>query len=250
MENPKFKLEGIVKSKGDMEDFEGPLALILLLLSKNKIEIRDVQISVILEQYLQYLDEMKNMDLEIASEFVAMASHLTYIKTKMLLSENDEEVSELESLMLSLEELQRKDGYPKIKFAAEFLSACRSRGEGYITKVPEPLGKQNEYVYGHNKQDLELAILSILGRDELDMKALSKTLTMPEKITYPVSLKTEEIIKLLKNRGTVCVRELLFESRSRTEIIATFVAVLELCKMGSIILVGTDENLSVCCTEN
>ncbi len=250
MENPKFKLEGIVKSKGDMEDFEGPLALILLLLSKNKIEIRDVQISLILDQYLEYLDEMKKMDLEIASEFVAMASHLTYIKTKMLLSENDEEISELESLMLSLEELQRREEYPKIKFAAEFLAACRTCGEGYITKAPEPLVRDSEYGYSHKKEDLELALLSVLGREELDMRAFAKTLMMPEKITYPVSLKTEEIIKLLKNRGTVGVRELLLESRSRTEIIATFVAVLELCKMGSIIFVGTDENLSVSYAEN
>ena len=250
MENPSFKLEGIVKSKGDMEDFEGPLALILLLLSKNKIEIRDVQISVILMQYLEYLDEMKNMDLEIASEFVAMASHLTYIKTKMLLAENDEDISELETLMLSLEELQRRDGYPKIKFAAEFLAACRARGEGYIIKAPETLSEGNEYNYSHNKVDLELAILSILGREEIDIKMLASTLPIPEKITYPVSLKTEEIILMLKNRGTVSVRELLRESRSRTEVIATFVAVLELCKMGSILFIGTDENLLVSCTEN
>ena len=84
-----------------MEDFEGPLNLILMLLSKNKIEIRDIKISDILDQYLDYLAQMESMDLEIASEFIQMASHLLYIKTKTLLSTEDE-VSELEMLIASL----------------------------------------------------------------------------------------------------------------------------------------------------
>ena len=102
MENPSFFLEGVVREKNELQDFEGPLSLILMLLSKNKIEIRDIKISDILDQYLEYLAQMQSMDLEIASEFVQMASHLLYIKTKTLLS-GDEEVSELEVLMASLE---------------------------------------------------------------------------------------------------------------------------------------------------
>lgn len=248
MVNPTFKLEGIVKSKDDMEDFEGPLALILLLLSKNKIEIRDVQISVILEQYLEYLGEMQRMDLEIASEFVAMASHLTYIKARMLLASDDEPVSELETLMSSLEELKRRDCYAGIKFAAEYLAACRERGIGYFTKPPEPLCADKNYEFIHPKEDLEKAVLAVLGRGELEAETSSKIIVLPQKITYSVLQKTEEILSALKSRGTVSVRRLLLESHSRTEVIATFVAVLELCKTGSIIFVGTDENLVVSCT--
>ena len=91
MENPSFYLEGIVKDKDELQDFEGPLSLILMLLSKNKIEIRDIKISEILDQYLEYLGKMQSMDLEVASEFVQMASHLLYIKTRKLLT-GDEEV--------------------------------------------------------------------------------------------------------------------------------------------------------------
>ena len=80
MENPSFFLEGVIHEKNELQDFEGPLSLILMLLSKNKIEIRDVSISEILDQYLDYLDRMQSMDLEIASEFVQMAAHLLYIK--------------------------------------------------------------------------------------------------------------------------------------------------------------------------
>ena len=76
MENPSFYLEGVVHEKNELQDFEGPLSLILMLLFKNKIEIRDIKISEILDQYLEYLDQMQKLDLEIASEFVQMASHL------------------------------------------------------------------------------------------------------------------------------------------------------------------------------
>ena len=91
MNEPSYHLEGIVRTRSEeMEDFNGPLDVILLLLSKNKIEIEDVSITAILEQYLAYLDEMKRLDMEIASEFITMASHLMVIKTKMLLSASEQ----------------------------------------------------------------------------------------------------------------------------------------------------------------
>ena len=91
MDEPRYHLGSVVHAKGEtLEDFDGPLDVILLLLSKNKIEIQDIQISAILEQYLAYLDEMKRMDMEIASEFIAMASYLMYIKTRMLLSKAEQ----------------------------------------------------------------------------------------------------------------------------------------------------------------
>ena len=73
MSQPQYRLEGIVHTRSqEMEDFEGPLDVIFLLLSKNKIEIQDVSISAILEQYLAYLDEMKRLDMDIASEFISL----------------------------------------------------------------------------------------------------------------------------------------------------------------------------------
>ena len=104
MEDLTYHLEGILKTKDDIQDFEGPLTLILMLLQKNKIEIRDIVISDILDQYTEYLNQMEKMDLEIASEFVQMAAYLLYIKTKMLLTE-EKEVTELELLIQSLEQM-------------------------------------------------------------------------------------------------------------------------------------------------
>ena len=114
MDNPIFKLEKVVQSKTaePLEDFEGPLDLILFLLSKNKIEIQDIPIALILDQYLEYLEKRQQMDLEVASEFVTMATHLMYIKTRMLLSIEDEEAqSEMDALIQSLQERQRGECY-------------------------------------------------------------------------------------------------------------------------------------------
>ena len=124
MTEPKYHLEGIVRTKTEeMEDFEGPLDVIFELLSKNKIEIKDVSITAILEQYTAYLDEMKRLDMEIASEFITMASHLMLIKTKMLLSEAErlEAESELESLRKSLAEREGKDAMEQIRKSVVFL---------------------------------------------------------------------------------------------------------------------------------
>ena len=77
MDGPVYHLEGVVKAKeAGMEDFVGPLDLILHLLAKNKMEIQDIQLSLILDQYLAWMDRRRELDLEVASEFVAMASHL------------------------------------------------------------------------------------------------------------------------------------------------------------------------------
>lgn len=88
-----------IKEEDALENFVGPLDLILYLLSKNKIAIQDIKIADILDQYLAYIEQRQKMDLEVASEFVAMAAHLVYIKTRMLLSMEDEEAkSEMDQL--------------------------------------------------------------------------------------------------------------------------------------------------------
>ena len=138
MEELTFHLEKVVKAKtDDLEDFTGPLDLILSLLSKNKMEIKDIQISLILEQYLDWMDRRKALDLDVASEFVTMAAHLVYIKTRMLLSINDEEaMSEMEQLIASLEEHQRQESYLKIKAVAPQLGNAISTAGTTSPRVP------------------------------------------------------------------------------------------------------------------
>ncbi len=116
----------------------GPLDLILHLLSKNKMEIKDIQISLILSQYLEWMERRKSLDLEIASEFIAMASHLVYVKTRMLLTVGEEEpLSEIEELIATLEAHQRHETYVQIRRTLAALEAKYQVGQDYLTKEPE-----------------------------------------------------------------------------------------------------------------
>lgn len=238
MDEPKYHLEGVVKSRAEsLEDFDGPLDVILLLLSKNKIAIQDVSIASILDQYLAYLDEMKRMDMEIASEFIAMASHLMYIKSKMLLSEAEkqEAMSEMELLIRSLEERQRKDAYEQMKVAFSFLEQRSEIGVNLFTKQPEPYEVDRTYQYKHDKQDLVNAFRAIADRSE---RLMPPPIANFEGIVgaepYPVTTKAAEVLKQLLMRGFSKFQRLFEGNRSRSEIVATFLAVLELCKLKSV----------------
>ena len=250
MEGPQYHLDGVVHAKAQsMEDFDGPLDVILLLLSKNKIEIQDIRISSILEQYLAYLDEMKRMDMEIASEFIAMASHLMLIKTKMLLSaaEQEEALSEMELLIRSLEERQRKDAFAQIKTSVEFLAGRNEIGLNLFTKEPEPLRRDNTYRYQHEPEDLLRGMASIAERSERALPPPSSSFTgIVGREPYPVTKKSAEVLKKLISHGISRFLKLFRGNRTRSEVVATFLAVLELCRLRSVELVGeSDREMSV-----
>jgi len=248
MEAPVFRLEGIVKSKDEMSDFEGPLTLILQLLSKDKVEIRDISISSILEQYLAFLDEMAELDLDIASEFVALASHLAYIKTKMLLS-GGEVVSELEQLISSLEELRRSDVYLQIKEAALALSGMYSRGSLMIEGPPEYLPPDTEFTYVHVSADLLEAIYALIGRENVRLGSMNPSEAVyPRRIIFSIPEKISEILDILKRSGDIPISALFANSATRTELIATLIAVLELCRVGSVLLTGGADEIRIAYT--
>ena len=251
MGEPKYRLEGIVHTRGEgMEDFEGPLDVIFLLLSKNKIEIQDVSITAILEQYLAYLDEMKRLDMEIASEFITMASHLMLIKTKMLLSaaEAAEAESELDLLRQSLIERQRREAIEQIRIAISVLEPRNDVGRCLFTKAPEPLRRDNTYRYQHAPEDLLRALDEIAERNQRRLPPPTVNFKgIVGKEPYPVTKKAKEVIRTLVLRGIARLKNLFKGNRSRSEIVATFLAILELCKTNSVSLEDdvTGENPNV-----
>ncbi len=242
MEEPRYRLEGIVHTRTEeMEDFDGPLDVIFLLLSKNKIEIQDVSITAILEQYLAYLDEMKRLDMEIASEFITMASHLMLIKTKMLLSaaEQAEAQSELDLLRQSLIERQRKEAMEAIRTAISWLEPRNEIGRCMFVKEPEPLRKDRSYQYRHSPADLLHALDEIAERNHRRLPPPTVNFKgIVGKEPYPVSKKTGQLLRQLLLRGVEKLKNLFKGSRSRSEIVATFLAVLEMCKVGTVNLEG------------
>ena len=240
MAEPHYRLEGIVRTKAEMmEDFEGPLDVIFLLLSKNKIEIQDVSITAILEQYLGYLEEMKRLDMEIATEFITMASHLMLIKTKMLLSaaEAAEAQSELDLLRQSLVERKRKEAMEQIRLAVIELEPRNEIGRCLFAKEPEPLPKETGYRYQHDVRDLLRALDMITERNQ---RALPPPTTnfmgIVGKERYPIGRKTGEVLRQLVLRGMERLKNLFKGNKSRSEIVATFLAVLDLCKTNAVTL--------------
>ena len=240
MSQPQYRLEGIVHTRSqEMEDFEGPLDVIFLLLSKNKIEIHDVSISAILEQYLAYLDEMKRLDMDIASELISMASHLMLIKTKMLLSaaEAAEAQSELDLLRQSLIERQRKEALEQIRTAISYLEPRNEIGRCIFTKDPEPLRRDQSYRYKHEPADLLKALDAISERNRRQLPPPTANFKgIVGKEPYPVTRKTGELLRKLILRGVEKLKNLFLNSKSRSEIVATFISILEMCKTGSVVL--------------
>ena len=244
MEQPNFHLTGVVHTRSELtEDFDGPLDVIFLLLSKNKIEIQDVSITSILEQYLSYLEERKRMDMEIASEFIAMASHLMQIKTKMLLSvtEREEALSEMEQLKRSLEERQRTSAYEQIQLAAKFLEQRNEIGVNLFVKQPEPYQADRTYRYRHEKTDLLKALAAIAERSERQLPPpVANFAGIVGAEPYPVTKKAKELLNRLLMRGKARFHALFHGNKSRSEVVATFLAILELCRVKSVHLEESD----------
>lgn len=248
LDNPIFKLEKVVQTRAEeLQDFEGPLDLILFLLGKNRMEIQNISISLICDQYLAWLERRQQMDLDVASEFVAMASQLVYLKTRMLLSIEDEEAkSEMESLIQSLEERRRNASYSQVKAAASQLEPLGEFGRSIVTRGPEAAGQGKIYEYDHSPEDLKLAAAELQNRLERRLpppRAAFNEIVRHE--PYPVEHKAMEILRQLKRRGQTFFRQLFRGSRSRSEVVATFLAVLELCRAHVLRVAGAGEECTV-----
>lgn len=244
MENPTFRLEGVIRSKDEMQDFEGPLTLILMLLSKNKIEIRDVKIADILDQYLAWLAEAQSMDLEIASEFVQMASHLVYIKTKTLLA-GTEEVSELELLLSSLEQLQSRDAFQAVKQVVPAMAGSLAQGMLLFSTPVEPMPKYGEYDYRHAPWELFAALAGMLGKGAAVPEEETTVRAIPRPIIYSVRDKGRELLELLRKNGEMSLRGLYAMAGSRSELVATFLSLLEMCSAGNVSLTQGEGDFTV-----
>ena len=248
MENPVYKLEKVVRTRTEeMQDFEGPLDLILFLLSKNRMEIQDISVALICDQYIAFLEQRRQMDLEVASEFVTMASHLVYLKTRMLLSLEDEEAkTEMDALIQSLEERRRHESYGKIRQAAKRLEPLEEFGRCIETRSPETVERGRIYEYCHEAADLVLALAEIQNRAE---RVLPPPRTAFQDIVqhepYPVERKAREIVRKLKEHGITRFLLLFRGSRSRSEVVATFLAVLELCRAHVLHLSGSETDCTV-----
>lgn len=216
-----------------IEEFEGPLDLLLFLIQKHKLDIRDIQITQLLEQYLAYLEAAQRADLEVASEFLEMASRLVYLKTVMLLPRRREEGQQLK------QELQGQLlEYQVCKLMAAQL-AGRDRGELVFVRQPQPLPEGGGYRLRHPPQRLYDAYRDAIGRGRRRLPPPARAFSaLVARRLVSVDSRIVHLLRGLYPTGSASYESLFADSRDRQELVATFLAVLELVKAQRITLEG------------
>ncbi|MBK1810975.1 segregation/condensation protein A [Clostridium sp. YIM B02505] len=223
-------------------NFEGPFDLLLHLIKQNKMEIHDIKIYELTNQYMDYLNTMKEMDLDITSEFIVVAATLLEIKSKMLLPKPVKEDDEDKDPKLDL--VEKLIIYKKIKNAATFLSKKSLYTGKIFTKKPEiieDLGKDSteELLLNINMLDLYNIFNQLIN----NYKNKQNT-TVIEKRIYADKYKLEDkmsyISEAILSRKHIDFENLLFECESKLEKVVTFLAVLELIKQRVIKVIQED----------
>ncbi len=223
-------------------DFEGPLDLLLHLIKKSKMEIFDIEISEITNQYLKFIEEMNEMNLDIASEYLVMAAELIEIKSKKLLPQKEEENEEVEEVN-SEEELKRRlYEYQKYKESTSEFRKLEENRNSYYTKAPESLKNYSQEIIENDGSvsvmDLLDAFQKLLERQNfnkpLNTKIARKELSVKERVV--------KIRDILKEKKRVNFIE-LFDDFSKPYVVVTFLSVLEMAKNKEITL-KQDNNFS------
>ena len=221
------------------DEFEGPLDLLLQLIARNKLNIYDIKISVLVEQYLEQIKLMKENEMDVASEFLEMASRLLYIKTVSLLPKH-EEVEQLKQ-ELTGELLE----YQVCKQVAETFSKMTDGFDTFV-RPPEPFEADKTYVLVHDSVDVFNAYVTAMGRMDRRVAVPTQAFTkIVAKKIYSVSSKIIFVMRNLWGKGRKKLTYLYSGAKDRSELVATFLAVLELTKANRVKIVGDNENVEI-----
>ena len=216
-----------------IDTFEGPLDLLLSLIAKNKMEIADIRITVIFEQYMAYLDRMKQMDMEIAGEFIVMASELMLIKSRMLLPKPEEPDAEDPRAKLAAALL----AYRQAKEAAAYLEEQYACFSARYVKDEDEIPVDNGYISPHDIQQLQKALARLFSRKDKEAPPpMTGINPIIKKTVVPVSDKIRDVSRRLTTNGTTPFLALFAAAQSKSEIVALFMAVLSLIKDGYVLL--------------
>ena len=228
--------------KVQFEVFEGPLDLLLYLIKKEEVDIYEVNLTKLATQFIEYIDTMRLLDLEIAGEFLVMASTLMYIKSRELLpvDQQAQVEGEEEGEDPRWELIRQLVEYKKFKDAAAQLQVLESRQEHIFPRVPgkfefesaEPPSKPEVSIF-----DLLNAVNAVLKRFE--QRAGSAREIYEDKWT--VSEKIEFILKTISEKGAVKFSELFENAASRPEIVCTFLALLELIRLKQLVCIQPEQ---------
>lgn len=222
-----------------LDVFEGPLDLLLHLISKNKLNIDDISLFELIEQYLHYIEMAQEQKADTGSEFLEMAARLVYLKTVALLPKYEEAEQLKQELTGELLE------YHLCREMASKLSKMTDGFDCFIRK-PMEVDPDKRYILFHKPELLYDAYFSAVGRGQRKLPPSSapfqkivarKIVSVPSKIVY--------ILRAVTKKGVSRFKELFKENQTRSEIVATFLAVLELVKANRLNVNGQGENSDI-----
>ncbi|MBQ1546018.1 MAG: segregation/condensation protein A [Clostridia bacterium] len=219
--------------------FEGPLDLLLNLIAKNKLNIYDIEISLLLEQYTEKIKQMQEEQIDIASEFLEMASRLVYIKSTMLLPKHEEEAEELKKELTGqlLEYQECKRIAAAMAEIISFDTFCRE---------PSKIDYDMTYSRTHNAIVLAEAYLRAAGRGKRKLPPTADDFKgIVARRIVPVSVRVSHVMQTLKQNGKTRYVQLYMDCTDKSELVATFLAVLELVKGRRIRIDGDGEDAMV-----
>lgn len=222
-----------------LDVFEGPLDLLLYLISKNKLNINDIQLTVLVDQYIEHIRQMQLRDMDVASEFLEMASRLIYLKTVSLLPKHEEAEQIKEELTAELME------YEHCRKVARLLSGMTDGFDTFV-KTPEKVEFDKTYRNTHEPELILKSYIEAVGRGQ---RKLPPPTTVFSKIVarkiVSVSSKIVFVLKNLRRHGNKRMKSLFDGAQSRSELVATFLAILELCKANRVHLDGDGDDMTV-----
>ena len=222
-----------------LENFEGPLDLLLQLIARNKLDIYDIQLSVLIDQYLEQVELMQQQNPDIESEFLEMASRLIYLKTAKLLPKHEEYEQLKDELSGQLIEYQ---------LCRQIAAKLCSMSDGFdkVIKGPSEVELPKTYILTHEKQMIFDAYISAVGRGQRKLPPPTGAFVkIVAKKIVSVSSKIVFVMRNLFKRGPQKLSKLYRASKSRSELVATFLAVLELCKANRVEIRGEGENTEI-----
>ncbi|MBU1913512.1 MAG: segregation/condensation protein A [Candidatus Omnitrophica bacterium] len=217
--------------KVKLEVFEGPLDLLLYLIKKNEIDIYDIPIATITEQYLEYLELMRMLDLNIAGEFLVIAATLIHIKSKMLLPPDEKELLPEEEEDPREELVRRLVEYKKFKEVAGILQDLESQRKKMFTRdIPFEV-EPGEVFFEASLFDLITAFTRVLK--DVPKEMFQEII----KDEFTIEQKVHDLLHMLVKTPVMSLFDLFKNAKNKPEIIATFLAVLELIRLKEIIVV-------------
>jgi segregation and condensation protein A len=230
-ENPTLLLDGLHDGYNvHLDKFDGPMDLLLHLIRKNELDVCDIQIAVITRQYLDYIKLMKDLNLEVAGDFLVMAATLLQIKSRMLLPLDEPEDGEEEEVDPRAELIRRLIEYQQYKEAGMVIGARALLGrEVFVRTCTDPLLTAARSEEG----PLEVSLFELVDafRVLLDRIPAEHFHDVAAAETFSIADCINEILSLLQERDTVQFDDLVRDEFTRERVIVTFLALLELCRL-------------------